>query len=121
MKTSMLLADLARALVAGDHLRARQWVLDATAEGFDWSSVPAPLSLSKQELAVAAGVAELMATRAGTTAPPWTETVGPLEEFLYLAPSSRTMRRTRELCEQEGLEGLRRRRVMALPNVLTFA
>ena len=120
MKSSVVLPDLARALVAGEHLRARQWVLDATAQGFDWSCAPEPTSLSRQEMAVAAGV-ELMALRSGTTPPTWTGSVGPLDEALYLVPSSRTMRRTRELCEQRGPEGLRRRKVMALPNVLTFA
>jgi hypothetical protein len=120
-KTSMVLADLAHALVRGEHLRARQWVLDSADEGFDWSAVPEPTSLPREEMAVAAGVVELMAARAGTDAPAWTKGVGPLDEPLLLVPSARTMRRTRELCEREGPEGLRRRRVMALPNVLTFA
>lgn len=117
----MVLADLAHALVGGDHLRARQWVLDATEEAFDWSCVPEPAALSREEMAVAAGVVELMASRSGAKAPPWTEAVGPPDEPLLLVPSAQTMRRTRELCEREGPEGLRRRRVMALPNVLTFA
>src|SRR5580658_9711664 len=117
----MVLAELAHALVHGEHLRARQWVLDAADEGFDWSSVPEPAGLPREEMAVAAGVAELMAARAGTRPPTWTKAVGPLDEPLLLVPSAKTMRRTRELCEREGPEGLRMRRVMALPNVLTFA
>ena len=117
----MVLADLARALVHGEHLRARQWALDAAADGFDWSVVPEPAGLPREETAVAAGVVELMAARAGVPPPAWTATVGPLDEPLLLVPSARTMRRTLELCEREGPEGLRRRRVMALPNVLTFA
>ena len=121
MKTSMALADLAQALVAGEHLRARQWVLDANAQGFNWSRVPEPSGLSREEMAVAAGVVELMASREGTTAPAWTDAVGPLDEPLHLVPSTRTLRRTRELCAQHGPEGLRRRGVMALPNMLTFA
>jgi hypothetical protein len=117
----MVLADLARALVHGEHLRARQWVLDASEHRFDWSAVPEPAGLTREEMAVAAGVVELMAMRADTSPPAWTSRVGPLDEPLLLVPSARTMRRTRELCEREGPEGLRRRGVVALPNVLTFA
>ncbi len=121
MKTSLALADLARALVTGEHLRARQWVLDAETLGFDWSRVAEPSGLSREEMAVAAGVVELMSSRQGTTAPAWTSAVGPLDEPLHLVPSTRTLRRTRDLCAQHGPEGLRRRGVMALPNMLTFA
>jgi hypothetical protein len=117
----MDLAELAKALVGGDHLVARQWVLDAAAEQFDWSSVSVPVALTREEMAVAAGVVELMASRAGATPPTWTDTVKPLDEPLHLVPSTKTMRRTRELCETCGPEGLRRRKVMALPNLLTFA
>ena len=120
-KMSMKLADLAQAMVHGDDLLARQWVLDAAAVGFEWSTVEEPVGLTREERVVAAGVVEMMAARAGTVPAAWTAAVSPLDEALFLVPSARTMRRTRELCEREGPEGLRRRRVLALPNLLTFA
>src|SRR5947199_1109662 len=74
---SMDLRDLVRALLGFDALAARQWLADAQRSGLVWAEVPAPLGLDPTELAAAAGVAELLASRSGQSAPDWTATVPP--------------------------------------------
>jgi hypothetical protein len=51
-------------------LTARQWLADAARSGFIWSDVPSPDGLDDTERALAVGVAELLAARAGQS-PPW--------------------------------------------------
>jgi hypothetical protein len=68
--------DLLRAVLAGDSLGARQWVKDAEAEGFSWSTVPPFEGSNATERAVYAGLIELMASRRGESPPSWTSSVG---------------------------------------------
>lgn len=114
----MELADFVRAILGEAHLEARQWVLDAA--DLDWAHVPRP-DLDGDALALAAGLAELMAERRRVNAPAWTSEVGAASAPMFLAPSARTMPRTRRLCETEGPLPLRRRRIYALPHCFTFA
>jgi len=72
----MNLADLVRALLAFDALAARQWVADSMRQGLVWASVPEPTGLDAVGMGVAAGVAELLAGRAGQEAPAWAKAVG---------------------------------------------
>lgn len=67
----MELPDLVRALLSFDALAARQWVADSLREGLVWASIPAPTELDPVGLWVAAGVAELLAGRAGQAPPSW--------------------------------------------------
>ena len=71
----MDLRDLVRALLSFDALAARQWLADAQRSGFVWAEVPAPVGLDTTELATAAGVAELLAARAGQPPPGWAASV----------------------------------------------
>lgn len=117
----MDLRDLVESLLARDALRARQWAADAVREGLIWTNMPHPVGWGALELAVAAGVVELFASRSRQTPPPWTATVGGAPEALYLVRAAETMPRLRRLCETEGPESLRVRRIYAPPDFLTAA
>ena len=115
------LRDLVRALLGGDTLSARQWVADARRAAVPWAQVPEPTGLDPIAMAVAAGIVELLAGRAGQEAPAWTAGVGPVAEPLFLVRAAATMPRLRRTCELESPDPLRRRRVFAPPNFLTAA
>jgi hypothetical protein len=117
----MDLGDLVRALLSFDALAARQWVADSMRVGVVWSSVPKPVDLDPVALGVAAGVAELLAERAGQAPPPWTSTVDAPPAPVCLVKAAHTMPRLRQLCEEEGPEPLRRRGILAPPEFLTVA
>jgi hypothetical protein len=117
----MELIELVTALADGDMLTARQWVADAAREGFEWSRVPRPQELPESWMAIAAGIVELLAGRAGQTAPAWTADVRAVSEPVYLVRAARNYPRLRRLCEEEGPEPLRRRRILAPPEFLTAA
>ncbi len=117
----MELSHLVRALVAGDVLAARQWVADANRSGFGWPDAPQPEGLGPQDLAVAAGVAELLAARAGQSPPVWTAGVPAASEPILLVRAASFLPRLRRLCEEEGPEPLRRRGILAPPGFLTAA
>jgi hypothetical protein len=115
--------ELISALVDGDGdmLSARQWVADAARARIVWSEVLRPEGLSPAEMAIAAGVAELLAARSDQLPPAWTANVLAAPEPVYLVRAARHFPRLRHLCEQEGPEPLRRRRVLAPPEFLTAA
>jgi hypothetical protein len=117
----MDLHDLVRALLAFDTLAARQWVADSVREGLVWASIPAPVDLDPVGLGVAAGVAELLAARAGQPPPTWTSAIAAAPTQVCLVKAARTMPRLRQLCEQEGPEPLRRRGILAPPEFLKVA
>jgi hypothetical protein len=115
------LNDLVRALLAHDTLAARQWVSDAGREGISWTLLPRPVGLDAVAMAVAAGLAEMLAARAGQAPPVWTKEVAAAPEPVFLVRASEHMPRLRRLCEEEGPEPLRRRRLLAPPDFLTAA
>jgi len=115
----MELADLVVAITSGDALGARQWVLDH--RGANWTAAPRPALSSQRDLAIAAGLAELFAERAGQQPPPWTAGVGPADETVYLVQAAATLPRLRRRLETESPEPLRRRRILAPENYLTAA
>lgn len=117
----MELHDLVRALLQRDALTARQWVADAARESITWAEMPRPVGWTPLELAVAAGVVELLASRAGQRPPSWTAAIDEAPNPVYLVRAAETMPRLRNSCEIEGPESLRRRRVYAPPEFLTFA
>ena len=117
----MNLPDLVRALLSFDALAARQWVADSQREGFMWAAVPAPTDLDAVGLGVAAGIAELLAGRAGQVPPAWTSAVEGAPGPVCLVKAARTMPRLRKLCEEEGPEPLRRRGILAPPEFLRVA
>lgn len=117
----MNLLDLVKALLSYDTLTARQWIADAERSGFVWTRVPAPRDLDPTASALAAGLTELLASRAGQAPPAWTAKVPPAPERVFLVRSAARMPRLRESCEKEGPEPLRRRGLLAPPDFLTIA
>jgi len=117
----MHLEDLVGALLNHDSLAARQWVQDAVRANLSWERIPKPESLGETGLAVAAGIAEVLAARQGQQPPSWTQRVQAAPHPVFLVRAISTMRRLRALCEQEGPEPLRRRRILAPPEFLSFA
>ena len=117
----MDLRDLIKALLDRDALRARQWAADAVREEVIWTDVPRPIGWSMLELAIAAGVVELFASRSHQAPPSWTATVGRAPEPVYLTRAAETMPRLRLSCETEGPEPLRVRHIYAPPEFMTVA
>lgn len=115
----MDLRDLVEALMAFDTMRARQWVKDAFRSHFQWSRVSRPENYNPEQLAVAAGIVELLALRAGQHPPAWTEEVAPSPKPIILVHAVESMPRLRQLCEEQGPEPLRKRRILAPPEFLT--
>jgi hypothetical protein len=116
----MDLRELVRAILAGDLLVARQWVADAERAGVRWENVGKPAGLDEREMTVAAGVAELLAKRAGTIPPSWTASVGAMIEPLFLDPGLQDMPRTLAHAKSEGPEPFRRRNLIASPDFLSI-
>ncbi len=117
----MQLSELVDALMKFDSLRARQWVADALAVSLEWSEIPRPVGLGAESLAVAAGVAEMLAERSDQAPPSWTTNVPKSPTKIYLVRWADSMPRLRKLCEQEGPEPLRQRQILAPPEFLTVA
>lgn len=117
----MDLRDLVQALLEYDSLTARQWLADAHRSGLNWAEVPSPQGLNPTARALAAGVVELLASRAGQASPAWTASVPPAPERRFLVRAAQTMPRLRASCETEGPEPLRKRGFLAPPEFLTVA
>lgn len=117
----MELRELVSALMTFNAMEARQWVADAMRAPIQWSAVGRPEGLNAEELAVAAGVAEMLAQRMGQRPPEWTQEVTESPRKIYLVGAAASMPRLRRLCEQESPEPLRRRQILAPPEFLTVA
>ena len=115
------LEQIAEAALSDTPLLVRSLVQDWVAEKPCDRDHQRPTTQNPRVLAVAASLAELFAERLGQTPPDWTAGIGALEKPLFLVRAAETMRRTRILCEQEAPEALRKRRIYAPPNYLTFA
>jgi hypothetical protein len=117
----MDIRELVHALLKGDLLTARQFVADAQRAKVAWRELDAPRDLSDVEMAVAAGVIEMLAARSGSTPPPWTLAVGAVREQLILDPGLEQMPRSFAHAEAAGPEPLRKRNMVALPDFLDVA
>jgi len=117
----MELPDLVRAVLTGDLIAARQWVADAYRSGLKWDRLDRPQNLNEREMAVAAGMAELLAARRGAPPPPWTETIGSSAEPIVLDPGLENMPRSFARAKADGPEPLRKRNLVALPDFLDVA
>ena len=117
----MDLRDLVVCLLEGDALGARQWVADAGRSRLSWPAVSMPDDLDAVGLVVAAGITELLAARAGQQPPTWTKAIGAAPEPLFLVRAAEQLPRLRRLCQEDGPEPLRRRRIFAPPDFLTAA
>jgi hypothetical protein len=115
----MELPDLVHAILSGDLLAARQWVADARRERLRWDAFARPSGLDERQMAVAAGLAEVLAARAGAEAPEWTQGVGAAQdEPLFLDPGLQAMPRTLERIRRDAPEALRKRNLYASPDFL---
>lgn len=112
---------IATAILRGDALAARSLTHDWLAGMPQVAAEPAPTSRDARVRAVAASLIELFAERISQTAPAWSGGVGPVEEPIYLLAAARTMPRLRRMCEDESPAPLRRRRLLAPRDLLTFA
>jgi hypothetical protein len=117
----MDLRELVRALLEHDALAAREWVAEAARRRTEWAEVKRPEDLDPTELAVAAGIVEVLADRARQQPPTWSSSVPAAPEPVVLVLAATQMKRLRRLCEEEGPEPLRRRNVLAPPSFLTAA
>ena|SRR5687768_11683082 len=113
--------ELVQAVLSGDLLTARQWVADAYRAHVQWEHLPRPVDLTECEMSVAAGIVELLASRAGGTPPPWTNTIGAVREQLVLDPGLEEMPRSFAVAKIAAPEPLRRRNLVALPDFLDVA
>lgn len=114
----MDLRELVRSILSGDLLAARQWVADARRADVRWERIDRPTGLDAREMTVAAGVAELLAKRAGAIPPSWTVSVGPAKEPLFLDPGLEDMPRTLAHAKANGPEAFRKRNLIASPDFL---
>jgi hypothetical protein len=82
------------------------------------SEINRPNTNDSKVLAVAASLLEMFAARARQRPPSWTTEVGPLPEPMYLIKLKPTATFTRQLCDTEAPEQLRKRNFFAPPNFL---
>jgi hypothetical protein len=96
-------------------------VADCRRDRVEWSAVKRPSNIEGNDLAVAAALVELMAANDIQSPPAWTSDVAAASEDVYLVPSARETRHTREQCQAQGPEPMRKRRILAPPGYLTIA
>ena len=115
------LEQLAEASLQRDGLRARSLAQDLLRETTHLSDLPRPASADPRLLSMAAALVELLAARRQQPPPPWASEIGPLPEPFFLLEASERMQRLRALCETQAPEPMRKRRLYAPPNYLSFA
>jgi hypothetical protein len=116
----MRLAEIVKAILAGEALVARSLVQDWLSSRPDLTSESKPESSDGQVLALSAGLVELFAERLGQRPPDWTQSISPLAEPLYLLKAAARMPRLRQLCHEQSPAPLRRRNLYAPADYLTF-
>lgn len=117
----MVVRNLAKALLSGDLLTARQLVADIRRMNTSIQQLEKPHGVSEHELAVAAAVVEMLAERSRVAPPDWTASVGPVSGMLVLDPGLERMPRSFAHAQAAGPEPLRRRNLVALPDFLDVA
>jgi hypothetical protein len=113
--------ELAKALLSGDLLAARQWVCDAQRTRASIQLLERPQGLSERELAVAAAVIEMIAERCRVAPPEWTSSVGALPAMFVLDPGLEQMPRSFARAKVAGPGPLLRRNLVAPPDFLDVA
>ena len=113
--------QLAETALRGDALDLRALVQDYLRENRDLFRASPPQSDDPTILAVAASLVELLAQHHRHQPPAWTRLIASAPRPVYLVKAAHTMRRLRQLCEDESPEPLRRRNLFAPPTYLQFA
>ena len=117
----MDISVLAKALLSGDLLAARQIVADFQRVRTSFENIERPEGVSERELAVAAAVIEMLAERRHLKPPIWTAGIGALPDLVVLDPGLEQMPRSFERAKSGGPEPLRRRNLVAPPDFLDVA
>lgn len=115
------LESIAGAALRRDNLVLRSLTQDFLREHPRLNAIPRPKTTNSQLLTIAAALLELFALRTGQDAPSWTREIGAMSEPMFLVEAATRMRNLRTLCELEFPEPLRKRRIYAPPEFLTFA
>ncbi len=113
--------QIARAALYADDLRLRILVQEFLRQTPVLKDVPHPETQDRRVLIVAAGLLELFALRSGQPAPQWTYAIGASPEPIFLTHEAARMKRLRQLCQDESPAPLKKRKLYATPNYLTFA
>lgn len=116
----MKLRELVEALDGDDIMAARQWVKDAMREPIVFAALERPEGVDAAQLAASAGLAELLASRAGQAPPEWTKNVPPAPHQIWLDRALLNVPALRERCLNDAPPALKRRNVYALPDFLSI-
>lgn len=115
------LEEIARLILAGDALLARESVRALTVMKINLTKLPKPTTCDHRVLALSAGLAELLSSRLSQMPPAWSNDVAGISPPIHLLQSAATMRNLRMMCESEGPASLRHRGFYAPPDFLMFA
>ncbi len=115
------LDDLAKAALNRDALQLRSLVQDFIRSGDKLVDLAAPQTHDAQLLSVAAALVELLAERTNQPPPFWTANIGAVAVPLFLVAAAERLASLRQLCQEESPEPLKRRKLLAPPNYLTWA
>ncbi len=115
-----LFEQLVLAAARRESLMLRELTLEFLAQNSTLKDIPQPNFSDPLQLAIAAGLLELFATRRGQTAPSWVKIFSSPTPF-FLVEAALRMPRLRELCETQAPPELLKRGLFAPPNFLEFA
>jgi hypothetical protein len=115
-----LFEQLVLAAANRESLTLRELTLEFLAQNATFEEIVQPNFSEPLQLALAAGLLELFATRRGQTAPDWVKEFSSPTPF-FLVEAALRMPRLRELCETDAPPALLKRRLFAPPNFLEFA
>jgi hypothetical protein len=115
------LEELAEVALRRDGLSLRSLAQDFLRNHPNLSAVPRPLVENQRILGTAAALLELLAERAGQTAPDWTRAIGAVPEPIFLLKEAEQMKHLRARCETESPEPLKKRGLYAPAEFLSFA
>jgi hypothetical protein len=85
------------------------------------AALPCPKDLPPTQLVIAAALVELLAVRSGQAAPDWTAEIGPLAEPWFPVRAALSFPNLQAACLRESPEPLRKRRIFAPADYLTWA
>ena len=114
------LEHIAMQILAKHPLEARSLTQDLLRHVSLLSHAPAPTGTDPTVRAIAAGLAELIASRHGTAPPAWTSAIGALPAPVYLVEATARSASMRARLERESPEPLRKRNLFAPASYLAL-
>ncbi len=115
-----LFEQLVLAAANRQSLEVRELTLEFLAQNSTLEQIAQPNFSDPLQLAIAAGLLEMFATRRGQKAPDWVKNFSSPTPF-YMVAAALRMPRLRELCETNAPPALLKRGLFAPPNFLEFA